>query len=130
MKMLFVAAAIVVAVLVIVIAVVLIIGYRLPKNHTASRTVRIDRPVNEVYRIVRNVEDHPKWRPEVKSIEILPPDDDDGRTRFREVGANGTVTYEITEEVPDRRIVTTILDRDLGYSGSWTYVFEENGEEK
>ncbi|HKX84323.1 MAG TPA: SRPBCC family protein [Pyrinomonadaceae bacterium] len=127
MKILLVSAAIVVAVLVIGIAVVLIIGYRLPKNHTASRTVRLNRPVKEVYSKVRNVEDHPKWRPDVKSIEILPPDED-GRTRFREVGSNGAVTYEITEDVPDRQIVTTILDRDLGYSGSWTYTFEEKGE--
>jgi uncharacterized protein YndB with AHSA1/START domain len=83
-------------------------------------------PINEVYRAARDLEGHPKWRPDVKSIEILPPDED-GRTRFREVGSNGTVTYEIPEDIPDRRMVTTILDRDLGYSGSWTFVFKENG---
>ena len=31
--------------------------------------------------------------------------------------------YEVTAEEPGRRFVTEIVDRDLGYSGSWTYSF-------
>ena len=125
MKILLIAAVSIVAVIGICIAVVLFIGSRLPKDHTASRTVRINRPAPEVYRTIRNLESHPKWRDGVTSIELLPAEN--GRPRFRETGPNGTVTYEITEDLPGR-LVTTILDRDLGYSGSWTYTFEPNGE--
>ena len=126
MKILLIAAAFVVAVIVIFIAVVLFIGSRLPKEHTASRSIRINRPASEVYRTIRDLENHPNWREGLKSIELLTPEN--GRPRFRENGSNGTVTYEISEDIPNRRLVTTILDRDLGYSGSWTYAFESEGE--
>ena len=50
------------------------------------------------------------------------------RLHFREEGKNGTVNYELAEDVPPSRMVTRILDTDLGYGGKWTYVFTaENG---
>jgi len=42
---------------------------------------------------------------------------------LREEGKNGTVNYELAEDVPGKRMVMQILDTDLGYSGKWTYVF-------
>lgn len=126
MKMLLIAAAIVVAGLGTCLAAVLALGNRLSANHTASRSISINRRVSEVYGTVRDLPNHTSWRPGLKSIEILPAEG--GPIRFRENGSNGTVTYEITEDVPDRRMVTTIIDRDLGYSGSWTYNFEPQGE--
>ena len=51
-----------------------------------------------------------------------------GPLHFREEGSNGTVNYELAEDVPNQRMVTRILDTDLGYSGKWTYVLApENG---
>ncbi|HTH36393.1 MAG TPA: SRPBCC family protein [Pyrinomonadaceae bacterium] len=128
MKILLIAAATVVAVIAISAAFVLFIGSRLPKDHTVSRSIRINRPVSDVYRTIRYLENHPNWRDGVASIELLPPESASGRPRFRETGPHGTVTYEISEDIPNRRLVTTILDRDLGYSGSWTYAFESDGE--
>ena len=46
-----------------------------------------------------------------------------GPVYFREEGKHGTVNYELTEDVPDQRMVTKIRDTDLGYSGQWTYTF-------
>ena len=44
--------------------------------------------------------------------------------RFKEGGSNGVVTYELVEDVPEGKIVTRIADTNLGYSGTWSYVFE------
>ena len=52
----------------------------------------------------------------------------DGRVRFREESKDGNVTYELMEESAGRRLVTRIVDRDLGYSGSWTYEFSDAPE--
>jgi len=38
------------------------------------------------------------------------------------------VPGELVEDVPGQRMVTRILDTNLGYSGSWTYVFAPSGD--
>ena len=40
----------------------------------------------------------------------------------------GKINFELADDVPPQRMVTRILDTDLGYSGKWTYLFTaENG---
>ena len=50
-----------------------------------------------------------------------------GFVRFREVSKDGSVTYEVVEDIPGEKLVTRIVDRDLGYSGSWRYEFSPAG---
>ena len=40
----------------------------------------------------------------------------------------GRVTYEMMEDIPNQRIVTRIVDTNLGYSGGWTYNFKHDGD--
>jgi len=124
MKKLLIGFVAVVAIMIVAIVVVIAIGYSLPVEHSASRSIRIDRPVGEVYRAVRDLPNHPTWRPGLDRIEIL--SEENGRVRFREYGWDDPVTYELSEDIPERRLVTTILDKDLGYSGSWTYDLSAN----
>ena len=103
-----------------------LIGSRLPKAHTASRSVFLHKSPDEVYAVVRDFASAPTWRSDVKRIEVQTQPGQ--RMHFREEGKNGTVNYELAEDVPSQRMVTRILDTDLGYSGKWTYVFTvENG---
>jgi hypothetical protein len=68
----------------------------------------------------------PSWRTEVQRVELQPQPD--GPLHFRETGSHGAVNYELVEDAPGQRMVTRILDQDLGYSGKWTYVLTaENG---
>jgi polyketide cyclase/dehydrase/lipid transport protein len=110
---------IVAAAIVVLIAFVLAVGASLPKKHTASRSMTFARDRNALYAIVRDVASAPQWREGVTKVEML-----DDR-RFREHSKNGAVTYEIIEDDPGRRFSTRIVDRDLGYSGSWTYACED-----
>jgi len=106
--------------------VIALIGSQLPKGHTASRSVFLHQSPQSVYAVVRDFASAPTWRSDVKRIEVQPQPN--GPIHFREEGKNGTVNYELAEDIPNQRMVTRILDTDLGYSGKWTYVVKpENG---
>jgi hypothetical protein len=119
-KTLIVIAIAIVVVIVVLAAVMALVGSRLPKNHTASRSILLHRTPKEVYDVVRDFGSAPTWRSGVKSIEVQPQPD--GKIHFRETGSD-TVDYEVAEDVPAQRLVTRILNTDLGYSGQWTYEF-------
>ncbi|HEX7330491.1 MAG TPA: SRPBCC family protein [Pyrinomonadaceae bacterium] len=111
----------VVAGLIVLVGIAALIGSRLPKSHVASRSILLRQSPQEVYAVVRDFGSAPKWRSDVKQMEVEAPQG--GPVYFREVGKNGTVNYELVEDVPGQRMVTRIRDTDLGYSGQWTYLF-------
>jgi polyketide cyclase/dehydrase/lipid transport protein len=126
MKLLILIVAGVIVGLVLLVGIVALIGSRLPKTHVASRSIFLHRPPQEVYAVVRDFGAAPKWRADVKQIDVEPQQG--GRIYFREVGKNGAVNYELMEDVPAERMITRIRDTDLGYAGQWTYSFAaENG---
>jgi Polyketide cyclase / dehydrase and lipid transport len=98
-----------------------IVGSRMPPDHTVSRSLQVNRRPAEVYAIVRNFGQAAEWRRDVKRVDVLAAD------RFREHGSNGAITYQIVDDVPNQRIVTKIVDVDLGYSGSWEYALQDTG---
>ena len=121
MRLLLLIVVALIAGVVVLAGVVALIGSRLPKSHVASRSILLHRSPQEVYAVVRDFESAPKWRSDVKQVEVDARAG--GPVYFREVGKNGTVNYELVEDVPAERMVTRIRDTDLGYSGQWTYTF-------
>ena len=109
------------AALIVIVGLVLLIGALLPRQHQGTREIELNRPLREVFEVVRAFSAAPDWRHNLRRVEMLSPAE--GHARFRETSKNGSVTYEVMEEVPGQKLVTRIMDRDLGYSGSWTYEF-------
>jgi len=72
--------------------VIVVIGSLLPREHVASRSKRFARPPAVVYAAIRK-------------LALQEPE-----------------MYAIVEDVPNEKLVTRIVPKDLGYSGSWTYV--------
>ncbi len=101
------------------IASVFIIGVLLPREHVASRTAELSVPAESVWVAITDIEAFPRWRPEVSRVEQLPMHD--GHAVWREHADYGPMTLEAIEQVPPRRLVTRIVDQDLGYGGEWTY---------
>ena len=126
MKLLIYIVVAVIGCLVLLIGIMALIGSRLPKTHVASGSILLRKSPPEVYAVVRDFASSPKWRSDVKQVDVEQAQG--GPVYFREVGKHGTVNYELTEDVPGQRMVTKIRDTDLGYSGQWTYTFaNENG---
>jgi len=114
----------IVGLVIVAAALAALIGSRLPKNHTASKSILLHRSPKEVYDVVRDFGSAPSWRSDVKSIEVRTQPD--GKVQFREVGSD-TVDYAVDEDVPGQKLVTRILNTDLGYGGKWTYEFSPEG---
>ena len=119
MRFLFKLGALVLAVVLVLVMCVLVIGYNLPAEHHASRSISLHQTPAAVYAAVRDFESVPTWYPDVTRVVV--EKQTDGKIHFRQEGKNGTINYELVDDVPSTRIVTRILDRDLGFSGSWTY---------
>ena len=116
----------IIGVVVLLIGVAALVGASLPKAHVASKSILLHRSPQDVYTVVRDFQSASQWRSDVDRIEVDVRAG--GPVHFREIGKNGTVNYELAEDVPAQKMVTRILDTDLGYSGQWTYNFTaENG---
>lgn len=102
-----------------VVLVIVVIGYMLPVKHVASSERTVGGSPEQVYALISTPADFPRWRGDVKTVDILP--DVDGKPRFRENGSNGPILMEVTERVPAKRLVTRIADPDLAFGGTWTY---------
>lgn len=113
-------------VLVAVVAVVALVGALLPAGHVAARTARYSRPPEAVWAAITDLEAAPSWRPGITKMERLP--DRGGKPVWRESGRFGDMTFEVTELDPPRRMVTTIADPDLPFSGRWTYDVRPAGQ--
>ena len=126
MKVLIIIAVSIVVLIIAFVAIIALVGSSLPKDHVASRSMLLHKTPAEVYAVVHDFASAPKWRTDVKRVEVTVQPD--GRIHFREDGKNGVVNFELAEDVPAQRMVTRILDTDLGYSGNWTYVFAPEGQ--
>ena len=126
MKLLIFVVAGIIAGLALVGGIVALIGSQLPKAHVVSRSILLHRSPSEVYAVVRDFASAPRWRADVKQIDI--ETSQGGPVYFREVGKHSATNYELVEDIPAQRMATRIRDTDLGYSGQWTYMFTpENG---
>ena len=121
MKTLIVSVVVIVGVILLLAAVVALVGSRLPKDHTASRSIVLHQSPQQVYDVVRDFQSAPSWRSDVTNIEVQ--NQPNGKIHFREKGSQDTINYEVAEEVSGQRLVTRILDTNLGYGGKWTYEF-------
>lgn len=117
---------IVAAVLVAIVLIVLGVGYSLPRDHRATGEATLRTSPQSLYHLITDVDRFPQWRSSVERIERLP--DSAGKTRFREIGGDGTILYEVDSAVPNQRLVTRIADPTLPFGGSWTYELVPRGD--
>ena len=118
MKTAIIIAASIIGVVVLAFGLMALIGSQLPSAHTASRSIVLRQTRPNVYAVIRDFKSAPAWRNDVKSIDVT--ETPGQKLHFIEHGSDD-VSYEVVEEVPNQRIVTRILNTDLGYSGQWTY---------
>jgi len=97
------------------------IGYALPKGHVAARRVRIQRPVDDVWRAIVDVDAYPAWRRGVTKIERTP-------RGFRETSSHGAIPYDVVDEQVNALRITRIADPKLPFGGRWIYELAVDGD--
>ena len=94
------------------------VGALLPADHRASASVTLPSAPDSVWAVVRNLGGYPAWWPWMRSITRVPGAPGEA---WRQESRHGDVmTVDVTEPAP-RTMVTTILDEDLPFGGTWTY---------
>lgn len=122
MKLVLLVGAGIVALLVIAAVVALLVGSRLPLEHTATVSRDIAWPVRRVAEVVRNVVDQPRWRTGVARIEIL--EQSDRVTRYVEHGSNGAIPFVFREVRNSAEFRSTIDTDQLPFGGEWTITLD------
>ena len=100
-----------------VVGIVAIIGALLPRDHVASMTVTVVAPPLRVWTTITDVGNHPTWRPELKSVEVVSR----SPLSWKEVSGTGTMTLVADELRPPSRMVARITDDNQPFGGEWEY---------
>ena len=108
-----------VALLALLAVLVVVIGWRLPKGHTASRSARVAMPPDAVYQVLADVDRYQTWRPGVKTLTRLP--DHDGRPAWIEESGGMKIPLYFERMERPALLVTRIADPALPFGGTWTY---------
>ena len=112
-------ALIIIGILAGVVAAMWIIGAMLPREHVATRAARYAQPTEKIWEAITNVEEFPRWRPGLKSVQRLP--ERDGKPAWVESSSDGEMPLEVAEWEPPRRMVGRIASDELPFGGTWTY---------
>lgn len=115
--------ALAVAGLATAVILVTIIGFVRSPYITARASVQIQRPQQEVWDFLSNLENLPKWSREVTSVRKLsgnPP-------RYMVGGASGEMETEILALEPPRRYVSRMATPSMGFSGDWEITVDAEG---
>jgi uncharacterized protein YndB with AHSA1/START domain len=109
----------IVAGIVIVGALVVIVGYSLPKAHSATATAQVALPPEAVYALLNDVDKYPAWRPGVKALTRHP--DRDGRPAWTEEVSGMKIPMYFQKLERPSLLVARIADPKLPFGGTWTY---------
>lgn len=98
----------------------LLIGYLLPREHTAIRSATYRDPPEHLFALIIGPQG---WRPGIARSEAVTGAD--GRRLVRETDVHGeTISYEIVDLAPPRSVTRRIVTPNLPYSGSWSITLE------
>ena len=111
--------AIAVGVLVALVVLVAVIGWLLPVKHRVTREATFRASPAQVYALITGVDAFPSWRSKVTSVQH--DTTTAGAKRFREIGSDGSILFEVEDALPDQRLVTRIVDPTLPFGGGWTF---------
>ena len=94
-------------------------GAMLPEKHSVSRSVTIPRPVGEVWQVLTDHAQDPKWRPEIESVTRVA--DRNGHAVWEEKYKNGdSMLIETMMMEAPRRMERKIVDQSA-FGGVWVY---------
>ena len=100
-----------------------IVGHFVPPMRITARTAVLPAGPRRVWDAIFATTEYPGWRRGVRSVDTLA--EVDGRPAWRERVRHGVIVCRTEEMTPPRRLVVHITDRNLTYTGTWTYELAE-----
>lgn len=95
-------------------------GARMPVNHSVSVTGVVAAPQDKVFALITNVANGYAWRPQVKSVTTLDPDQ--GRDHWVEHYKYGQfMTFLAVKTAAPALRQVKLEDPKAAYGGTWTY---------
>jgi len=99
------------------------VGATMPVDHTVSVSGTVAAPPEKVFALITDIAAGPTWRPEVKSVEVLPKDN----TRdawIEDLGSGQKMKFLALTTVPpgaSGHAWREVRTKDPSYGGTWTY---------
>lgn len=95
-------------------------GARMPATHTVSVTGVVAAPPEKVFALITDVKNGNTWRPQVKSVTTLAPDN--GRDHWVEhLAYHQYMTFLAVKTVPPTLRQVRLDEPHAAYGGTWTY---------
>jgi len=116
-------AVIILAVIAALVGLAYAVGLTMPRDHTASSSITIPVPRQDVWNAITDVASHPSWRTGLTSVTIEDPVPD--RMRWTEHGEYGEIPLRVVERVEPSRLVVVIDSEELPFGGRWIYSLDE-----
>ena len=102
-------------------------GLLLPRDFQVSRTLQLQKSMEEVFRVIRDFPSQTSWRKDLVQVESLPPRK--GKQVWRETYRGGkTWTLETTVETPPALLQRTLLDQGGAPLGTWDFQLSPSPE--
>ena len=104
------------------VGTVFVVGSLLPREHRVSRSAVFTQSPAAVWQKVTALDEAPKWRTDLKSVENLPAID--GKPAWIEHYKSMDLKMVADETQPPRRFVTRIVGDSQPFGGTWTFEIE------
>lgn len=106
------------------IALMSVVGMFLPKSHTASSVLTLNKSKEEVWKTIVDFE-RQDWRADLTQNERLP--DQDGKPVWKETSGHMEIPLRTESMDEPSKLVRVIADPKLPFQGRWEYVLEDAG---
>ena len=116
----------IIGLLVLVGITLTVIGYCLPEQHVASKTLTLKQSPEIVWQTVTDFANQPKWNSEMKSVVRL--SDQNGHEVWQEEMGSMKIPFETLEKDAPKKLVRRIAADDLGFGGDWEYILTQTIE--
>jgi len=108
-------------------AVLALVGSFVPRDHVARRSIRLASGPGRVWSLISDFGGTPRWRTDLKQVEMQERGGGTGKVSFIEHSRNGKVPFEVMSQEAPRRQVVRVVDDGQPFGGTWTWELEPDG---